>query len=76
MHTCAIGLADLVELDQRTGLPQLTHFLAGAVTGGAFFSSRGPRAAVLAATIGGAASLGYWWAGNEFERQFSRGGRF
>lgn len=76
MHTCVIGLTDMVELDEKTHIPELAHILAGAVTGGAFFSSRGPRAAALAATLGGAASVGYWWVGNAFERSFGKGGRF
>lgn len=76
MHTCAIELADMAELDSRTGVPEITHFLAGAVTGGVFFSSRGPRAATLAAVLAGGASVAYSFAGNEFERLTGKGGRF
>lgn len=76
MHTCAVELADMAELDSRTGVPELTQFVAGAVTGGVFFSSRGPRAATLAAFLGGGASLAYSWAGHEFERLSGKGGRF
>ena len=76
MHTCAVELADMAELDSRTGIPELSQVVAGAATGGLFFSSKGPRAATLAAFLGGGASLAYSWAGNEFERLTGQGGRF
>jgi hypothetical protein len=76
MHTGAVELADMAKLDSRTGIPDLTQFVAGAATAGLFFSSRGPRAATLAAVLGGGASLAYSWAGNEFNRLTGQGGRF
>lgn len=76
MHTGAVELADMAKLDSRTGITDLTQFVAGAATAGLFFSSRGPRAATLAAVLGGGASLAYSWAGNEFNRLTGQGGRF
>mmetsp|Transcript_30933 Transcript_30933/g.23010 ORF Transcript_30933/g.23010 Transcript_30933/m.23010 type:complete len:190 (+) Transcript_30933:39-608(+) len=76
MHTCAIELSDMAELDSRTGFSDMSNVLAGVVTGGIFFSSRGPRAASLAALLGGGVSVAYSWAGNQFDRLTSAGGRF
>jgi hypothetical protein len=60
-------------LDSQLTVP----VLSGAITGGLYKSTRGPRAAALAAAIGGAASCTYWF-GSAFlsNKVLGRGGRF
>ncbi|RYH19877.1 hypothetical protein EON65_25400 [archaeon] len=77
MHTCGVGIADALEIEQRTGQPYVTPLFAGMLTGGLYKSMRGPRAAVLASIIGGGASCVYWYGSTYvYDVVLHKGGRF
>ena len=72
----SVGFVDLVELEQRLGQPAATPVCAGIITGCLYSARSGPRAMVLASTIGMVSSCVYWYAGgNIVNRYISRGGR-
>jgi len=76
LHTCSVELCDMASLDSKIEIPEITPFIAGATTAGILFSSRGPRAATLAALGGAVASVGFSLASNQFERSTGAAGRF
>eukprot|EP01036_Dinobryon_divergens_P036446 gene36446-47454_t len=76
MHTLSVGFVDLIELEQRLGNPAVTPVCAGLMTGFLYRVRSGPRAALLASTIGMVSSCVYWFAGGHIVSKYiSRGGR-
>jgi hypothetical protein len=77
MHTCGVGLADYLEVENISGQSWATPVFAGALTGGVYKSTRGPRAATLAAVVGAVASTVYWYGGTYFnDVLLGKSGRF
>eukprot|EP01031_Cornospumella_fuschlensis_P038216 gene38216-46437_t len=77
MHTCGVGIADALEIEHQTGQPYATPLFAGMLTGGLYKSMRGPRAAVLASVLGGAASCAYWYGSTYvYDVLLRKGGKF
>ena len=66
MHTASVGIADQLQIEKVTGTSISTPIFAGVLTGGLYKSTRGPRAAALAAVIGGTVSTVYWYGGTYF----------
>ncbi len=64
MHTLSVAGADYLELEKKIDHPVVTPIFAGLVTGGIYKSTKGPRAAALAAVIGAGASVAYWFGSN------------
>lgn len=59
-----------------TVVPHTVPLLSGAITGGLFFSNRGPKGIALATAGGALLSWCYAGAGGMFEETFGRRGRF
>lgn len=77
MHTTGIWAADQLELDNLTGTSIATPLFAGVTTGALYKSTRGPRAAALAAVIGGTVSCAYWFGGSYlYNVVLGRSGRY
>jgi hypothetical protein len=77
MHTSSVWVSDQLELDDKAGTELATPIFAGIVTGSAYMSARGPRAAALAGVIGGVASCAYWYGSSYvYNVVLGKGGKF
>ena len=59
-----VEVSDQLGLEHITGIPAITPVFAGLATGGLYKCTAGVRGAALAATIGSAVSVGYWYGGS------------
>ncbi|KAJ1429013.1 hypothetical protein B484DRAFT_449594 [Ochromonadaceae sp. CCMP2298] len=76
MHTASVALLDLAEAEKYIDHYLTVPVLSGVITGGLYKSTKGPRAAALAAVIGAGASCTYFVGGSVVNKVLGRGGKF
>jgi hypothetical protein len=76
LHTFSGALLEYGGVERYLNSKLTVPALSGMITGGLFFSNRGPRGIALATVSGGVISVGYSAAGEIFNEVTGRGGRF